>query len=258
MSKKDEAAFLKWVDETWLPSLKPELHNSAKALVNDDNARTELMNGYLRQDDYTRKTQELAKEREAAEAALAAKAQYEAEVQDWYQKANLVLQEERAQRAALEAQLNSSNGVKDPQMPNQDELVKQIAALQDHLHKVDRGSYATATALPNLAYRAAKEGYSFDAAKIIEISSTQNLPLETAFEKFIAPEKAERDKEAHLKEIEEIKEQVRREMLSNRTSPDAMGSPMPAAVDHLFNKSDLTNKDTRLNEALKEFYAAGS
>lgn len=270
MGKKEEERFQKWVEESWLPSLKPELHNSAKALINDETARTELMNGYLRQDDYSKKTAELARAKEELDARLGAEraaaiAARDAEYQQWYQGANAEYLKMQTKADTLEKALTAAGY--QPGQPKkettveQDELLKQLQGLESRLNAVDRGTYNTVVGMSTLAFRAAKDNYSFDPAKIVEIAQARQMPLERAFEEFIAPEKDARQKAAFEKQLEEAREAGRKEVLSNRPTPDAMGMPTSSPVhDRLFKSQEPSaarSQNDIINDAVKGFYEAG-
>ncbi len=265
MAKRDEEKFQKWVEETWLPSIKPELHNSAKALINDETARTELMNGFLRNDDYTKKTTELASARKELESQVEAertqRINYEAQVNDWYQKAN---QDYIAQQQEL-AQLKAKHGVVPPVSgANVDnaEFVKQLEALKKqneelvgHVRKVDAGTFNAVTALSGLAYKALKEGYSYDPNAILKISQTKGVPLDVAFNEFTAPERAEKEKAQKEAERAQMREELKKEILSNRPTPDAMGPDNPV-LGSLFNRQaaqPLKSDYDVIREAVQDF-----
>lgn len=265
MGKKEEQKFQKWFEEEWMPSLKPELHNSAKALFNDEQARTELMNGYLRQTDYTTKTQELADARKQMESELAAERQtrsaYEQQVQSWYTQANteyVTAQQELAELRGKLAKTGPSFGA--PTM-EQSDLLKKIEKLEqneakliDHVRKVDLGALNTVTTLSGLAYRALKEGYSYDPNEILKISQSKNIPLDRAFDEFTASERAEKEKAAREAEREKMREELKREILSNRTTPDAMGPENPVLNNLFGTKQGQSKTDFDIvREAVQDF-----
>jgi hypothetical protein len=227
LSKADEDKFQQWFENKWIPALKPELHNSAKALLNDDTARTELMGGFLRQEDYTQKTQALANQQKQWQA--------------WYENANAQFAESVAAKEAMAAEAAQLEAIRAQLLGKPEEPVEEpsayaaklqadLEALREHLIRVDNGSFHATTALANLGYKAAKEGYSFDANKIVEISKRNNVPLDRAFEEFTAPERAEREKASFEKMKVDMREEVRRELMSNRSTPDSMSSPEASPV----------------------------
>lgn len=267
MSKKDEQKFQKWFDEQWLPSLKPELHNSAKAIFNDEAARTELMNGFLRQDDYTVKTQELAEARKAAEAEVVAertrREAYEAQVNQWYAQANQEYVTAQSELRDLKDKLAQTGGSPSVRPTvEQTDLLKKIEALErqnaglvDHVRKVDTGTFNAVAGLSQLAYKAIKEGYSYDPNEILKISQTKGVPLTVAFDEFTSAERAEKDKKARETEREQMREELKREILSNRPTPDAMGPDNPV-LGALFNKQPgSTSKSDYdiVREAVQDF-----
>lgn len=262
MGKKEEAKFQKWFEEEWLPKLKPELHNSAKAIYNDETARTEWMNGYLREADYTVKNQELASSRKEMEAQLAAEkvkqAAYEQQVDAWYTQANQEYKTAQAELAKLRAQNPSKLGA--PTMEETEllkrieELAKQNAGLVDHVRKVDAGALNTVTTLSTLAYRAMKEGYSYDPNELIRISQAKNIPLDKAFEEFTASEKAEKDKAAKEAERVALREELTREILSNRATPDRIGPDAPVLSNLFGSKPGQPKSDYDvIRDAVQDF-----
>lgn len=259
VSKKEEAQFKKWAEE-FGQKLPENLRNSWTAVVdNDYEGREELKNAWLRQQDYTTKTQELAKEREAVEAEKAAFAQKEQAYQTWYSQANQEYMTQNQKLKQLENALGQTGFVqgqpKSETTPEQKELLGVIAGLHNRIEQIDRGTYNAAVNLSSLAYKAAREGYAFDPAKVVEISTTQNLPLDRAFNEFIAPEREARQKAQLEKEREELREQIKREILSNRPGPDNFGSESPVTERLFATNTAPVSKYDRVNDAVKEFYA---
>lgn len=260
MSKKEDAQFKKWAEE-FAQKLPENLRNSWTAIVdNEYEGREELKNSWLRQQDYTTKTQELAKEREAVEAEKQAFSQKEQAYQSWYQQANQEYMTQAQKIKQLEGALQNTGFVpgqpKSETTPEQKELLGVIAGLHNRIEQIDRGTYNAAVNLSSLAYKAAREGYNFDPAKVVEISTTQNLTLDRAFNEFIAPEREARQKAQFEKEREELKEQIRREVLSStRPGPDNFGSESPVTERLFAQNAAPVSKYDRIAEATKEFYA---
>lgn len=262
---KGDAAFKKWAEE-FKKKLPDNLQNSWTALVdNDYEGKEDLVGGFLMQQDYTSKTQALAKAREEAEAEKAAlQAEYDRKVaayQSWYEDANAIYVEQQERLTEMQGRNGDGNGQGAPSKSPSDELRQQLQALQSRLDDVDRGTYHTVVGMSKIAHQAAKEGYSFDPEKIVAISTKNRLPLEKAFEEFIGPEKAEREKKALEKQLEDAREAGRREALSNRTSPDAMGSNLAAnpVLETLFKSGQPAQKSNYdlVQAAVKGFYEAG-
>lgn len=271
MSKKDEEKFQKWAKEKFAPLLPENLRNSWTAVIeNEYEAKQELMNSFLMQEDYTSKTQKVAKEREELDSRAKEFEAQKQQWQEWYQTANTKAQQ-LAQREAALQQMLSNSGYQPGQTPQADTDVqaaikKELADLKQFVTNVDRGAYDASVVLPQLAYRAAKENFSFDPHKIVEIAKRTNQPLQKAFEEFIQPELEARQKADLQKQLDEAREAGKREALSQRPSPDAQNyrgwNDNSAVLDHLFKTPDPTPGARKpdaliVDEAIKEFYAAG-
>lgn len=264
MAARDEQEFQKWYEDKWIPTLKPELHNSAKALINDDSARQELMNGYLRQSDYTQKAQAVADERRAMQVEIDKANQKVAAYDNWYQSEAPKVEaasKEIQRLAALENALKSTGfnpqAPVNSQTPNPDQanLLREVAALRDHIQKVDRGTFEASVTLPDLAFKAAKEGYSFDSRKIVEISTRTGVPLQAAFEEFTKDEREARNKASFEKQLEEARESGRRDALSKVTPDSHAGVASNPVLDRLFSsKQQVDNSGQAASVPTKSNY----
>lgn len=274
---KGKSQFEKWAEE-FKSKLPENIRNSWTAVVdNDYEGKDELINSFLMQGDYTRKTQELADARKDLEgrleaerkaAAAEAKAQRDAEYQSWYNDANGKYTTMQAKLEGMEKALQAAGyragdaEVKPETPPQNDSLLKEMEALKQRIAAVDRGTYNSVISLSTLAHRAAKENLPFAPDEIVKIATTKNVPITQAFDEFVKPEVEKRQKEALEKQLEEAREAGRREALSNRSTPDAMGTPSAtsAVLDKLFNdgqKAQKVRDSDLLNEAIKGFYEAG-
>lgn len=251
MAKKDVDKFLKWADE-FKSKLPENLHTSWQALLNHENAVQELSDGYSRTDDYTRKTQEISRTREELDAAKAAFENEKSQQMNWYTQAN-----QEYQAAVGELQRLRAGQTQTTPAPSGAEaaIAAKIARLEAHLQAIDSGTRTAFETLPDLAYRAAKEGYDFNSAKVLETSQRLNIPIPDAYERLIASERAERAQKEMEKKLEEARESGRREALSKQPSPDAFGANAPSLS---WEKAPvLSNEDERLSAAYKTFTDAG-
>lgn len=271
MSKKDEEKFQKWAKDVFLPKLPENLRNSWTAIVeNEYEAKPDLMNAFFMQDDYTGKTQKVAKEREELETRQKALEDEKVKWQQWYteasSKATAVAEREKALIQMLQNTGYVPGQAPQDATPPQDAILKELTSLKQYVARVDKGAYDASVVLPKLAYDAAKENYSFDPVKIVEISTRTGVPLQKAFEEFTAPERQKRAEEVRQKELDEAREAGKREALSTRSSPDATSyrgfAESSAVLDHLFKTPDPTPGAAKPNavlvdEAIKAFYEAG-
>lgn len=267
MGKKEEQAFQKWAKD-FGSKLPENLRNSWTAVVeNEYEGKEELMNGFLRQSDYTLKTTELADARKAAEAEVlserAKREAYEAQVNDWYSKANQEYIAQQQKLIELEGKLSHTESPSNFGRPTveQTELLKQIDMLKkqntdlvDHVRKVDLGTANAVTAFSSLAYKALKEGYSYDPNAILKISQTKGVPLDIAFNEFTQAEREAKQKAALEAERNQMREEIRKEILSNRPTPDAMGPDNPV-LGTLFSKQQGTHKSDYevVQDAVRDF-----
>lgn len=249
MGRKEEQAFQKWAKE-FAAKLPENLRNSWTAVVeNEYEGKEELLNGFLMQRDYTQKSQELAESRRQVEAELQAerakREAYEQQVNAWYQGVNQEYVTAQTELRELKDKLAHSGGspftrptVEQTDLLKKiDMLEKQNSQLVDHVRKVDTGTFNAVAGLSQLAYKAIKEGYSYDPAEILKISQSKGVPLSTAFDEFTAAERAEKEKKAREAEREQMREELKREILSNRPTPDAMGPDNPV-LGALFNRGN--------------------
>lgn len=278
MAARDEQKFLKWAQD--MEAKLPEnLRDSWKAVVNNDYVgKEQLVNNFLMQDDYTRKTQALAEERQAMQVEINKANQKVAAYDNWYQSEAPKVEaagREMQRLAALESALKSTGfnpqqAQAAPQAPTQDQaaLLREMAALKDHIQKVDRGTFEASVTLPDLAFKAAKEGYSFDSRKIVEISTRTGVPLNAAFDEFIKDEREARNKASFEKQLDEAREAGRRDALSKITPDSQAGVASNPVLDRLFaskqqvdNSGQPTSVPTKsnydlINKAVQAFHAA--
>lgn len=259
MASRETEKFRKWAQEV-ANKLPDNLRNSWVAVTqNDFDGQDELVNAFLRQDDYTRKTTSLSKEQQKLQERAEELEAERSQLVDWYNQAN------SQHQALYNEYMQLRNG--NPSHRQQDTAVDQMAALKrekdellQRIRQVDQGAWTMATRLSALSHRSLKEGYSFDPDAIAAYSAKNQVPLETAWEALTADERRQKQEEDVNKRIEAAKEEARKDALSKISPPDSFGrsySSEPSMVDAIRSNSGVSNDHQRQSEALKAFYEAG-
>lgn len=259
MGKREEDKFQRWAQEV-AAKLPENLRNSWTAVTqNDYDGREEVMNAFLRQDDYTRKTTDVAKRADELEAARQELESQREQLVNWYQGTNAEYQRmyQEWQQAQGQPQTQTHPQYQDDQQIA--ELRREKDALLQKIQEVDKGAWTMATRLSAISHRALKEGYSYDPDAIAAYSARNRVPLETSWEILTANERKQKAEDQIAKRIEDAKEEARRDALSKLPSPDAMGHQVPSStmVDVIRNQSGISDDHKRREEALKVFYEAG-
>lgn len=255
MGKREQDQFNKWAKEV-AAKLPENLRNSWVAVTdNDYPEREELMNGFLRQEDYTRKTTDLSKRADELESARQELEGQRQQLVDWYQGTNTEYQR-------MYSEYNRMNGT-DPNRSNASEelqaMKREKDALLQRIQQVDQGAWTMATQLSALSHRALKDGYSFDPNAIAAYSAKNHVPLETSWEILTREERKAKADEDIQKRIETAREEARREAMSKMASPDSFGNTTPtnSVVDSIRNNTGISDDQKRREQALKDFYEAG-
>lgn len=264
MAKKDTDAYEKWLNEEFLGSIPDEKREAVKeALLSNEVAQ----GAFLRQQDYTRKTQELKTLQKEAEEAVK-KAQKVDAYDKWYveeavpsvQRAN---DEANRLRAALVAAgITTETGTGNPPPPAVNPA--KLNELEKRLNDIDSGAFNTIIGMSAAAYRAAKENFEFKPDEVMEYASRNRVSPVQAFEKLTETERATRAESARKDELKRAREEGAREALSKLHSPDYMKPTESSPVlDVLFNSkpggaTQQPSESDRVRAALAAFEEAGA
>lgn len=258
MAKNDEAKFQKWAKEV-AGKLPDNLRNSWTAVTeNEYEGRDEVMNAFLRQDDYTRKTTEVSRRADELESARQELESQREQLVGWYHGTN-----NEYQRMYQEYQrVNGTPQTQTQTQPSADELAslrKDKEELLQKIRQVDQGAWTMATRLSAISHKALKDGYSYDPDAIAAYSAKNHVPLETSWEILTAAERRQKQDEDIEKKLEAAKEEGRRDALSKIAPPDSFGHTVPtnSMVDVVRNNSGISDDSKRREEALRVFYEAG-
>lgn len=254
MGKRETDAFKKWAREV-AAKLPDNLRNSWTAVTDpseDFVGQDELVNAFLRQDDYTRKTTEISRKDVELQRATEELEGQRQQLIGWYNSANTEYQNMYQEYSRMKGS--------DPSRPSTDELAA-LKAQKDELmrkiQQVDQGAWTMATRLSAISHRALKDGYTFEPDAIAAYSAKNHVPLETAFEALTADERAQKREDEVNKRIETAREEARREAMSKHAPPDSFGNQYPTGthiVDSIKNNAGVTDDHKRREEALKAFY----
>lgn len=270
---KAEDAYKEWFEKEFLPSVSEDKRDAVKAALLENEV---AKNSFLRQADYTKKTTELSKERQQLEASARDTAARLQKWNDWWANAKPTLeaQQQKAKQAdelarkaaAYEAQLREYGLLEDHptqtpgtprSRPVSDDYASELEALKRQVGAIDTGALNYSTTMANLAYRAAKDGFDFDANTILEYSRQNGVSPVQAYEAITYPARQALWEKQYNEEIEKAKEEGKREVLSKMPLPDRLRAPEPGSLDLLAAAPDLGDRNTRMSEALKAFTEAG-
>lgn len=265
MAAKDDAAYTSWLEEEFLPTVPEDKRDLLKEALS---ANEKAKGGFLRQSDYTRKTKELADVRKEAERVLERAKKVDAYDQ-WYEThakpTVLGYQAEVARLKKAVAELGggtAEEGGGDDKTPP--DLLKRLEEAERRVALVDSGALNTITAMTNLAIRAAREGFDFDAEELLEKASRNKVSPITAYEEMTRPMREEKEKKAMEERLKKAEDAGYRKALSKLSSPDvSRNDENVPTLDILFgakqpaNGTAVQTESARLAEALKVFHEAG-
>ena len=265
---KDDAKYQEWLEKEFLPSVDEGERDKVKAaLVENEKAH----GAFLRQDDYTRKTQELAKVREQAEQVLDKAKKVDA-YDSWYLTHakptydKVASENERLKKALVDVGLGEGEGDDPPagrSAPTEAQL-KKLEELEARVAQVDTGAFNTMVAMTNLVTRAQKEGIEFDAAAVLDFASRNRISPILAYEEITKDERKARDEKAFDEKLKAAREEGYRQALSKVSSPDYSRDEVVPTVEALFgpsikaqSESPVADEQARVAEALRVFREAG-
>lgn len=280
MKPKTEAKYKEWVKEVEASLSTPEAKNAFKSLAENSDEGFKVFGGYLRESEWDRLQNELKEAERTVKADQAAIQNAMGkfmtdlkDVQDWYnveaakneQLANayntLAARHEEAQKKLRELGLED-NTVTHPggSVPRgvDDMTAKEIAALKQSLAQQSVAIPRILADALTVLKEGVKEGYEFDPAAVISHAHQNGVDLKSAFKALTADQREKKDAEKFSKELEKAREEGRREALSKFPSPERMKPSGPTIFDHLSSAPDAaTNRNARINDAVKEFIETG-
>lgn len=254
--------------QEWLSDFVEGLPEGQRDTVREALKQEKAKDAFLRQADYTRKTQELKKAREDADKVLHKANKVDA-YDKWYEeqaKPAVARAVEEAQR--LRAQLVDA-GLADatpgtatsPVVPQA--VQQKLQDLERRVNLVDSGAFNTITALTQLAYKAAKENFEFDPQAVLTHAHNNQINPLTAYEQLTEPQRKEREQKALDEKLKKAREEGAREALSKVHTPGFMHErgESAATIDALFAqkegvKSPVAAENTRVEAALAAFHEA--
>lgn len=269
---KDDAAYQKWLNEEFLPSVEEGKRDAVLAAL----AENEKAHGaFLRHSDYTVKTQELAKVRKEAEAVLDKARKVDA-YDAWYlQHAKPTFDKVTSENERLKQALIAGGSLEDGDDPPasgaargsapSEAQLKKLEELEARVAQVDTGAFNTMVAMTNLLRRAQKEGIEFDAAEVLGHASRNGISPILAYEELTREQREERQRKDFEDKLKQAREEGRREALSKVHSPDYAGEQETVpTVEALFGPSQkaqsttpVADEQARVAEALRVFREAG-
>ena len=253
MSKKEDAAFQAWTEEL-AKEVDAEERDAFDAWIMTKSAR-EAYRGYLREQDYHRRTNVIEEEKQKL-------AGIREELESWYEeeapKNEALLKERDELRAQLEAVGSGgpppAKGTPGVNISAQD--LDEIRQKSQKAEVLDKLLPAVLGDLSAVLKDSLKNDFDVDPREVIKLSLQQGIEPWRAYMNLTADERAERSEKAAEAERKKWFEEGRRAALTNN-SPDHLQPSGPTVIDYLKTlndgKSKESSRDDRLAASLREF-----
>lgn len=240
-------------------------------------AGKETFRGYLREEHFHQKLNEVDRLKQETLADKAAIDHRAAEIDEWYAQnapLNKKLIEEKSELLrkleSAEAELASVGLVAENQSRRggtvSEDLERKIERLEREREALENKVATIDGQLPevlgtflDVAWKGMKEGYEVSPKQVLEHSIKKRIDPYTAFSELTQPEREKREQEFWNKELEKAREEGRREERKSLiASPDRIGRPAPFPVGDIFKRSDSQpDRASRLDKATEAFMALG-
>jgi hypothetical protein len=253
MSKKEDAAFQAWADEL-VEQVDPEEQEAFQSWIMTKSAR-ETYRGYLREQDYHRRTNVIEEEKQKVAAIRE-------ELENWYEEEapkNEALLRERDQ---LKAQLELvGSGAPPPAKgtPGVNISAQDLDEIRQNGQKaqvLDKLLPAVLGDISAVLKDSIKNDFDVDPREVIKLSLQQGIEPWRAYMNITAEERSSREEKAQEAERKKWFEEGRRAALTNN-SPDHLQPSGPTVIDYLKTlndgKSKESSRDDRLAASLREF-----
>lgn len=142
------------------------------------------------------------------------------------------------------------------QMPQNDELVKEVELLKRRIALQDQAFPKVLADFGAVLTEAQKEGLSFDSQALIKHASENGVDLKQAFKALTGSQREEREKKLHEEALEKAKEEGRREAMSKFHSPERIGPVSASPVDAVLS-GKVPSREDRIGNAAKAWMEGG-
>jgi hypothetical protein len=279
LKPKTEAQYKKWLEE--VKSSLPETKRGHFEALADDEGGFKIFEGYLGGKEFDRVRNEVEKEMKAVQADRALLTQaVESFVNDvkyvdqWYKTEQPKNQQLAEQYSALASQYQIARqklielGLEDATNSNTstisptsgavpDGLAAEIKAIKERLAKQDQAVPRVIADMGAVLREAAKEGFDVDTDAVMAHSSRRGVDLRTAYRELTQEQREAKAETMLEKKLEEAREEGRRSALSKFPSPERLRPSGPSVFDHLNASNAPVERNSRVNEAVKEFIDTG-
>lgn len=256
MSRREDEAFQKWVDEL-SQEVQPAEAEAFKVWAKTDAAR-EVFRGTIGQAELYRRMNDVAREKKEIEAARE-------ELQAWFEEEapkNEALVKERDELRKQLAELGVGGPPPASGTPTPSVSPEELADLKAKVAKIDALDRMIPAVLGDIArvvQESQRDGYDIDPREVIKYSLQQNMEPYRAFQALTADERRKREEAKQEEERKKWFEEGRRAALSTN-SPDHFKPSGPSVVDYLRELNKATgatgaapSQADRVSAAMKEF-----
>lgn len=274
--RKEDYLFEDWYNDQLELIQDPEDRAAFERFAKTPAGR-ETFKGYLREEHFHQKLNEVDKLKQETLADKAAIDFRAAEIDEWYaqnaplnkklieEKSELVkrLEAAEAELASVglvaEGQSRRGGSVSEDLERKIERLEKEREALETKVAQIDGQLPEVLGTFLDVAWKGMKEGYEVSPKQVLEHSIKKRIDPYAAFNELTEPERERREQERWTKELEKAREEGRREeRKSLMTSPDRIGRPAPFPVGEVFKRQGVApDRAERLDRATEAFMALG-
>lgn len=253
MSAKEDAAYAVWKQdiEARLPE---DLRSNFQAITAHDAGR-EVFRGNLRQEEFNRRVNEVAAEKQRLSTWFNEEAPKNARLVS--EQADLQRKLEAYEKTLEELGLDESVTRKADtvhSVAKKEEVEDLKKAVEEKLRLFDQALPRLLGDLSSVIQTSITEKFNIDPRAVLNYAAENQLNPIQAFEQMTAGERTRRAGESQKALEEKWKEEGRREALSKLPNPDRIRASGPTIVDTL-SRTDFASSDprTRVDAAVKDF-----
>lgn len=266
MSAKEDAAFQAYLED--LKSAVPsELHAHLEALAAHEAFKTTSAKGYLRQDEFHRRLNDISAQKKALEDR-------EAFLEGWFNEEKPKNQRLAAEKQELEQKVLAAQkalvemGIPADQVfeGNPMNVVahgtkSEIEELKKKIEEMDKARQQMDTALPyflkdvtKVTHQILKGNYDLDPADVLDYSMQRRVTPEVAFHDLTKAEDEKRREAEIQKRIDAAREEERRAVLSQRPTPDFTGRPAANPIITSLQQAKDPSDSLSRRQSAKDLY----
>jgi hypothetical protein len=232
----EDAGFSKWLNELKGTVEDESVKTSIDNLLQNEKAKNFIKSGYMAHQDYTQKTQELARNRQAMEDRVA-------KLQQWFETEspkNTMLASQLAAReqelAALQEKielLGSEESKGDSSMSDNNFDPEKFVRREDYdqlastVKAFDQNALAFNLDLAEVQNRMRKEGFDLPIKNVYAYSAQNKVDLVTAYEDLTAKDRQSQYEQFLAAKLQEARDEGYKSALSKHNLPDSAGNDAP-------------------------------